>query len=73
MAGNFPAAAQELASAIKIKPQDAGAEANLGAALAELGETQKAIAHFNRALQLDPGNELAQENLEALRGAAPRP
>ena len=52
---------------------DAGAEANLGAAFAELGERQKAILHLNRALQLDPGNALARENLAALRGAATLP
>jgi Flp pilus assembly protein TadD len=63
---------QELTTAVKLKPDDAGAEANLGAAFAELGETQKAILHLNRALQLDPGNALAKENLEALRGAAPQ-
>jgi Flp pilus assembly protein TadD len=50
-----------------LKPADSGAEANLGAALAELGERQKAIAHFQRALELDPDNRLARENLEALR------
>jgi Flp pilus assembly protein TadD len=50
-----------------LKPEDSGAEANLGAALAELGENQKAIAHFRRALQLDPQNKLARENLDALQ------
>jgi Flp pilus assembly protein TadD len=58
---------------VKLKPDDAGAEANLGAAFAELGETQKAITHLNRALQLDPANELARENLEALRGTSAQP
>ncbi len=58
---------------MKLKPGDAGAEANLGAAYAELGETQKAITHLNRALQLDPANELAKENLEALGGASSQP
>jgi Flp pilus assembly protein TadD len=43
------------------------AEANLGAAYAELGDNEKAIAHFQRALQLDPQNKLARENLDALR------
>jgi Flp pilus assembly protein TadD len=60
-------------TAVKLKPDDAAAEANLGAAYAELGETQKAITHLNRALQLDPGNELAKENLEALRGTSAQP
>ena len=64
---------QELTAAVKFRPDDAGAEANLGAAFAELGETQKAIKYLNLALQLDLGNELARENLEALRRASSQP
>ena len=67
------AAVQELAIAVKLKPDDAGAEANLGAAYGELGDTQKAIMHLNRALRLDPGNALAKENLEAIHGASRQP
>jgi tetratricopeptide (TPR) repeat protein len=71
-AGNFPAAVQQLMTAIKLKPDDAGAEANLGAALAaELGDTQNAILHLNRALVLDPRKVLAKENLRALGGTSP--
>jgi Flp pilus assembly protein TadD len=31
---------------VKLKPDDAGAQANLGAAFAGLGETEQAILHF---------------------------
>jgi Tetratricopeptide repeat len=41
--------------------------------LPKLGETQKAITHLHRALQLGPGNELAKENLAALRGTSSQP
>jgi len=42
-------------------------EANLGAVLAQLGQLSEAQSHLERALELDPAQELAQENLEALR------
>jgi len=42
------------------------AEANLGSALAETGNLKEARLHFERALQIDPKNELARENLEQL-------
>jgi len=72
-AENFSAAVQELTTAVKLKPDDAGAQANLGAAFAGLGETEQAILHFNRALEIDPGNALARENLDALRRGSSRP
>jgi Flp pilus assembly protein TadD len=51
---------------VRLNPQDAGAEANLGSALAETGNLKEARLHFERALQIDPKNELARENLEQL-------
>ena len=69
---DFAWAAEEFGAAARLKPQDPDAEANLGAAFAELGEKEKAIAHLERALALDPGNQLARENLEAVRNAGPR-
>jgi Flp pilus assembly protein TadD len=39
------------------------AEANLGAALAEIGELASAKTHWERALKLDPQNQLAQDDL----------
>jgi Flp pilus assembly protein TadD len=41
-------------------------EANLGAALAEAGHLAEAKSHFERALQIDPNQALAKENLDAL-------
>jgi Flp pilus assembly protein TadD len=38
----------------------------LGSALAETGNLKEARLHFERALQIDPKNELARENLEQL-------
>ena len=53
-------------AAVRLNPQDANAEANLGSALAETGNLKEARLHFERALQIDPKNELARENLEQL-------
>jgi Flp pilus assembly protein TadD len=42
-------------------------EANLGAALAEIGRYADAKAHFEHALQLDPTQPIARENLQTLQ------
>jgi Flp pilus assembly protein TadD len=42
-------------------------EANLGAALAETGHLAEAKSHFERALQIDPNQPLAKENLDTLQ------
>ena len=57
--GNFSGAAEQFRDAVRLNPQDADAEANLGSALAQLGELQEAKSHFERALQLKPGHALA--------------
>jgi protein O-GlcNAc transferase len=54
---------------LKLQPEDANVEANLGAALAEMGQFPEAKAHFERALQIDPNQAIAKENLDALRKA----
>jgi Flp pilus assembly protein TadD len=43
------------------------AEANLGAALAEIGELASAKTHWERALTLDPQNQLAQDDLQEVQ------
>jgi Flp pilus assembly protein TadD len=58
-------------AAVRLNPQDANAEANLGSALAETGNLREARLHFERALQIDPKNELARENLEQLNRELP--
>jgi len=49
-----------------LNPEDANAEANLGSALAETGNVKEARLHYERALKLNPNNELARENLQQL-------
>jgi Flp pilus assembly protein TadD len=49
-----------------LNPEDANAEANLGSALAVTGNVKEARLHYERALKLNPNNELARENLQQL-------
>jgi Flp pilus assembly protein TadD len=52
---------------VQLNPEDSMAEANLGAALAEVGELVSAKAHLERALKLDPQNQLAQDDLQEVQ------
>jgi Flp pilus assembly protein TadD len=47
-----------------LNPKDSMAETNLGAALSETGDLKAAREHLERAVQIDPKNSLAQENLQ---------
>ena len=56
---------------MRINPNSAEAHNNLGASLGSLGEVDEAITHLRRALQLQPDNVRARENLKiALAKAA---
>ena len=57
---------QQFQLALHSRPDDANVEANLGSALAEMGRLAEAKSHFERALQIDPNQALAKENLEIL-------
>jgi Flp pilus assembly protein TadD len=64
---DFLAAAEQFSTALKLQPSDAAVEANLGAALAELGRLPEAKSHFEHALLLDPNQPIAKENLEVVK------
>jgi tetratricopeptide (TPR) repeat protein len=67
-------AEDELRRAVRLESHNAPAWANLGVALARLGETDEARRCFDRALRYDPGNRIAAENLKTLnRGGSPPP
>ena len=51
---------------MRINPEDANAEANLGSAFAETGDLKQAKLHYERALHLNPNHELARENLQQI-------
>ena len=55
------------ASRCSCSREDANVEANLGAALAQMGRFPEAKSHFEHALQIDPNQPIAKENLEALQ------
>ncbi len=56
-----------LREAIEVEPQSAERRNDLGVLLANLGRYDEAEFEFRQALVLDPGHELAQENLARLR------
>ena len=57
--GEFAAAAEAFGNAAAIRPDDAPTQRNLGLALAETGETEKAEAALKRAVELDGDAEAA--------------
>jgi len=64
---DFQGAADQFAAAVRVRPEDADAHANLGTALAELGRLTEAKAQFKRALEINPAHRLARENLQQLQ------
>lgn len=52
---------------VSVRPGDAAAHNNLGAALLLRGDVGFAIEHFEQSLRLDPGHEKARRNLAAAR------
>ena len=60
------AAVEQFREAVRLDPSDAGAQASLGMALAELGRLPEAKACFERALQLNPDNAMVRDKLQAV-------
>ena len=56
--------AQELyAYSAGVNPEDAETHQNLGSTLAQMGRYREALASYARALALDPGLEMARDNM----------
>ena len=72
MTGDLDGAARELAEALRQDPRDATAHGNLAAVLARQGKTAEAIAHYEDALRLNPGDAAARRGLEDLRRGTDR-
>ena len=68
----FIEAATALASAAELAPNDAPAQANLGIALLAHGKVDQARKHLERALALDPANQIARNALEQARTVQPK-
>ena len=52
--------------ALELKPHEADLYVNMGALCARTGDAQRAQALWQRALSIDPTNEMAKENLRRL-------
>ena len=59
----FAKAEEQFAEAALIDSSSALAETGLGIALIQRGKTPEALDHFQRAVELDPANPVAKENL----------
>ena len=57
---------------LRLNPDFAQAENNLGVVLERLGRTEEAIAHYRRAGEILPGYADAANNLARLTGGRPR-
>ena len=64
---DFEGPAEQFRLAWQLQPEDANVEANLEAARAQTGRYLEAKSHFERALQIEPNQPIAKENLEALQ------
>ncbi len=61
--GRVGEAIEHSKEALRIRPDDANAENNLGLALLQTGDTKGAVVHLEKALEIDPGQMNAEVNL----------
>ena len=66
--GAYPAAIEAYEAVRDAGYTSAGLEYNLGNAYFKTGELGRAILHWERAIELDPGDADARANLELARG-----
>jgi Flp pilus assembly protein TadD len=62
--GKFPESIEQFMAAVKLNPHDSMAETNLGAALSEVGDLKAAREHLQRAVEIDPKNTVAVDDLK---------
>jgi tetratricopeptide (TPR) repeat protein len=70
MRGELDPALKDYSKAIALYPEFAVAFANRGDVYAKKGDKTQAIAEYRRALELEPGNDIARNGLKQL-GARP--
>jgi tetratricopeptide (TPR) repeat protein len=69
--GRDAEAQAQFAEVIRYRPDFAPAHLNLGLTLAKQRKTEQALSEFRTALQLDPRNKLAQQQIQDLMNQAP--
>lgn len=70
MQGRWQDAVEANRAILELFPNDVDAWNRLGKALSELGRNREAIEAYEKALSLEPGNQIARRNLERLKAAA---
>ena len=63
----FDRAIADLNKALELNPKSALAYCNLGWTYEAMHDERKAIAHYRKALEIDPSLEAARDNLKLLR------
>ena len=70
--GDYAAAIAQYEQLVSAKVEDAVVHYNLGNAYFGAGNPGRAVAHYERALQLDPMLDAARQNLETVLGTTQR-
>lgn len=70
MQGRWQDAVDVNRAILELFPNDVDAWNRLGKALSELGKNREAIQAYEKALSLEPGNQIARRNLDRLKAAA---
>ncbi len=70
MQGRWQDAVDANRAILELFPNDVDAWNRLGKALSELGKNAEAIEAYQKALALEPSNQIARRNLERLKAAA---
>jgi tetratricopeptide (TPR) repeat protein len=70
--GHVQDAVRSFQRALELQPGAAAYQVNLATALAEAGESETAIGHLNRAIELDPSLEIAYRRLVEIYGKSHR-
>ena len=61
--GRVSEAIEHSEEALRIRPNDADAQNNLGLAMLQTGDTKRAVAHLEKALEINPGHMNAEVNM----------
>jgi len=64
LAGEYNKCLETAQKALALRPGNATAYINIGAAYISLGRLDDAIATMKQALEMDPANKIARANLE---------